>query len=170
MSTSSKIRRRLITLVPVCALLALGGCREIKGAAADFSWALRTFDGQSVQSCAAARISEIRLCWNAENESSGCRPGQFHSFPCAENGGVTLFEIPEGRTSFIAEPVCESGDPPVPDSFQVPSPIVRSALDGEVITLNSLLIIVTVPESLSGCTDDPAEASEELPLCTCPEA
>jgi hypothetical protein len=142
-------------LLSLAIALGSAGCVAIDGGAAELSWSLRSFEGKS-QSCAEAGVEGIRLCWESLDDSSstGCRPGQFRTFPCTDEAGVTGFEIPVGRTKFFAEPVCAGGAPAGAGTFQAPPPIVRTVRDGEVVTLDSLLIVVTDQDNCSGdsCT------------------
>jgi hypothetical protein len=129
-------------------------CVGIDGGASELTWSLRTFEGES-SDCAEARISKVRLCWNAiDSGVSGCRPGTLREFGCEEETGVTLFEIPPGSTRFSVEPICQDGQPATVGTYQVPSDIVRTVREGEVVTLDALLIVVTDPDTCSGenCT------------------
>ncbi len=119
-------------------------CVAIDGGATEFTWSLRTFSGDPVDSCADAKVDKVRLCWNAVDSGvTGCRPGNFRDFPCQDQTGVTLFEIEPGRTAFFAEPICADGQPARAGTYQTPSEIVRTVRDGEVVSLESLLIVVT---------------------------
>jgi hypothetical protein len=129
-------------------------CVGIDGGASELTWSLRTFEGES-SSCNKAKISKIRLCWNeATNSATGCRPGKFREFSCKEETGVTLFEIEPGSTRFHVEPLCQDGLVAEEGTYQVPPEIVRTVRDGEVVTLDALLIVVTDPDTCSGagCT------------------
>lgn len=123
---------------------AAGACIEIDGGAVELSWSLRSFDGERVDSCASARVDEVRVCWESveDDASTGiCEGSEF--FPCGEENGVSGFEIPPGRAAFWIEPICVDGSPAEVGSYQVPPPIVRTVEDGKIVTLNSLLIVVT---------------------------
>jgi len=135
---------------------AVTGCIEIDGGAVELSWSLRSFDGDRVGECAKVRIDEVRVCWQpvADDTSTGVCEGS-QSFPCGEENGVSGFEIDPGSTAFWIEPICLDGALADPGSYQVPPPIVRTVEDGNIVTLNSLLIVVTpfggsCPDS--GCT------------------
>tara|TARA_R110002096_G_scaffold16898_14_gene58212 strand:+ start:53192 stop:53698 length:507 start_codon:yes stop_codon:yes gene_type:complete len=131
-------------------------CVAIEGGATELSWSIRTFDGDPVNTCASALVDKIRLCWNAlDSGATGCRPGNFREFKCEDQTGVTLFEIEPGRTAFFAEPICADGQPATVGTYQSPPEIVRTVRDGEVVSLESLLIVVT---------DHPSSCGVE---CTC---
>ncbi len=140
------------------ALAALFGnlaCVEINGGAVELSWTLRDFDGDTTN-CGEQRIGSIRVCWQGLAGDAGL-PGdvgcvavsteagfreQYREFDCLASRGVTRFEIPAGRTALFVEPVCNGGTPPQ-GPYQVPPPIVRVVEEGQVVTLNQLLIVVT---------------------------
>ena len=77
-------------------------------------------------------------------------------FGCTESRGITGFDVPPGRTSIFIDVLCTGGfDERAEDtSFQVPPPIVRTVVEGKVVTLNALLIVVD-------------EATCNDPGCTC---
>lgn len=140
--------------------LAGAGCIEIEGGAVELSWSLRDFDGDAVEACDDARIDEVEICWQpsdgeAPSVDLGCRPGQRQSFPCSEENGVSGFTITPGPTAFWAHPICDTGEAAEEDTYQAPAPIVRTVEEGQIVTLNSLLIVVSpiasdCPEA--GCT------------------
>lgn len=131
-------------------------CVAIDGGATELTWSIRTFGGDPVDSCAEALVARVRLCWNAvESGVTGCRPGNFRDFECQEQTGETLFEIEEGRTAFFVEPICADGQPARLGTFLAPPEIVRMVREGEVVSLESLLITVT---------DHPSSCGVE---CTC---
>lgn len=150
--------RAHVSIVHLLTVLAAGStaCIEIDGGAVELSWSLRSFDGDRVDSCAKARIDEVRVCWEEVESGSStgiCEGSQ--SFPCGEENGVSGFSIAPGQTAFWIEPICVDGSPADPGSYQVPPPIVRTVDDGKIVTLNSLLIVVTPFGSScpdAGCT------------------
>jgi hypothetical protein len=113
---------------------------QVDGGAIELSWSLRSFTGDPIDQCTNADISTIRVWWEADDESD--RPA-FTDFACEESRGVTGFEVPEGTTRVWVEPVCTDGAEAAPDTYQAPAPIVRDVSNGDVITLNSLLIVVS---------------------------
>jgi hypothetical protein len=156
--SSSRQIRVLLALLALWSLASVQ-CVGIDGGATELTWSLRTFEGESCRGsrcgCDLADIAKVRLCWNSVADGdSGCRPGQFRDFDCQEETGVTLFEIPAGSTKFNVEPLCADGLPATAGTYQVPSEIVRSVRDGEVVTLDALLIVVTDPGNCTGtnCT------------------
>lgn len=153
-SRQNRILPVLLALWTFSYVLQSVQCVGIDGGASELTWSLRTFEGES-SSCAKAKISKIRLCWNeAANTDTGCRPGKFREFSCKEETGVTLFEIEPGATRFFVEALCQDGLVAQADTYQVPPEIVRTVRDGEVVTLDALLIVVTDPDICigAGCT------------------
>lgn len=157
LDTSTRQRRPLGALFAACSLfyvLQSIQCVGIDGGASELTWSLRTFRGES-SGCEESRVEMIRLCWNAGAEGdTGCRPGNFRDFACLEETGVTLFEIAPGPTRFFVQPICLDGAAAQTGTFQVPPEIVRNVREGEVVTLEALLIVVTDPDTCRGaeCT------------------
>jgi hypothetical protein len=153
-SRQSRIVPVLLAALSLWIVLENVQCVGIDGGAAELTWSLRTFNGES-SNCKLANVSHMRLCWNSvEDGDSGCRPGQFRDFECIQETGVTLFEIPPGSAKFNVVPICEDGFRAADGTYQAPSEIVRTVRDGEVVTLDALLIVVTDLDSCSGsaCT------------------
>lgn len=142
------------------ALIAItcSGCVQIDGGAVELSWAVFDFAGEG-QSCIQAGISDVNLCWQAaDGLSTGfvCEDASSHDFDCATEQGSTAFEVPPGRTSLWIEITCRGTEQrAIEGTYQVPAPIVRTVVDGEIVSLNSLLIIST-----RRCGE---------PTCTCPD-
>lgn len=156
---------REVTRIALVGLTLAGsvspGCIEINGGAAELSWALRSVDGASVETCGEVRIADVRLCWQAVEEGSAsavggeCASGQRRDFPCGESSGITGFDLPSGETAFWIEPVCQDGGPAGAGTYQVPPPIVRNVEEGEIVSLSSLLLVVNPPGDgcpAAGCT------------------
>ncbi|MBL4635431.1 MAG: hypothetical protein JKY56_16340 [Kofleriaceae bacterium] len=134
-------------------------CVQIDGGATEFNWSLRTIAGNVVSDCALSNVAKIRLCWLDEGQSGGeCLADQSREFNCNEFTGVTLFEIKEGRTEFFVQPICDDGLPAAANTFQSPAAIVRTVREGEIVTLNALLIVVSEPDE----PDKPCQTN-----CTC---
>jgi hypothetical protein len=137
------MRRRTAcgSLLPT--LLALVGCVDADGGAAELSWSLFERDGDSID-CDDGRIDRIRLCWAAEGGSTTtCAPETRASFACGDRHGATSFDLELGPTSFWVEPICRDGEVGAPGTFQVPAPIVRDVRAGKVVNLTALAIVVT---------------------------
>ena len=156
---SSRQTRILPVLLAACTfgyVLQSIQCVDINGGASELTWSLRTFEGERQRdSCSKAKISKVRLCWNeVTNANTGCRPGKFREFDCEAETGVTLFEIEPGPTRFRIEPLCADGQVAAENTYQVPPEIVRTVTEGEVVTLDALLIVVTDPDTCTGaeCT------------------
>lgn len=163
---SASIRQgcQVTRIVAVCLTLSgcwISACIEVDGGAAEVSWSLRSEDGDSVDSCGTALIEKVRLCWEALDDGSvlggggPCRSGHQRSFPCEESSGITAFNLPPGQTAFWIEPVCDDGEPADARTYQVPPPIVRNVEDGQIVSLNSLLLVVSPTNDVcppTGCT------------------
>lgn len=139
----------------VLGLAAAGACVEVNGGAVELSWSLRTFE-DTTTSCAQANVNEIRLIWEDASDSpdGGNRPGTHADFDCVENRGVTGFDVPEGDQLLRVQPICEDGNPATEHTYEVPPPILRQVRAGEVVTLNSLLVVVGCQNN-TGCTCAP---------------
>jgi hypothetical protein len=120
--------------------LVLGACVDIDGGAAELSWSLRTYAREPIKTCADARISTVRLVWQPVG-STAAEPEGRVDFPCTSTRGVTDFVISEGPQLFWIEPICDDGAPPTTGTYEVPPPVLRTVASGEIITLNSLLIV-----------------------------
>ncbi|WP_152629414.1 hypothetical protein [Haliangium ochraceum] len=124
-------------------LLALGGCVEVGGGAAEFSWTLRNFAGDRALSCEGVGMSWVQLNWRtvAEGDPNPALEAEGSKrFPCADDRGITEFIIPSGRKMLWVEPLCQDGE--AFTRYEVPPPVVRNVADGAVLTLDSLLIVV----------------------------
>lgn len=136
---------------------ALGGCVEVSGGAVELSWALRSFSGENISTCAEAGIEEVQVCWDlldggSEPQELACPPADIQTsgavvpggriFDCNVKRGVSGFEVPPGRVLFWLRPLCADGQPPTEDAYLVPPPVVRTVESGQVVTLNALLVVV----------------------------
>ena len=68
---------------------------------------------------------------------------------------MTGFDLDTGSTAFWIEPICTEGDPAAAGTYQVPPPIVRNVEEGQIVSLNSLLLVVSPPGGecpADGCT------------------
>lgn len=135
----------------------ISACIEIQGGAAEFSWSLRSQDGESIETCREVAIQDVRLCWEPLADGSmlaagaTCRSEQRRNFPCGESSGITAFNLQPGPTAFWIEPICDGGEAAGAGTYQVPPPIVRNVEDGQIVSLNSLLLIVHPPGGDSPC-------------------
>jgi hypothetical protein len=161
-----RVSRRL--LVILIAAAAAGGCVEIDGGAVELSWTLRDSDGKQ-NDCQSARIDQIRICWSplADDASTSgtlsCQVARedggierlYRAFDCEQNRGVTRFEVPPGPNALFVSPLCVGAQEPT-GPFNVPAPIVRTVVKGEVVTLDQILIVASNHQ----CVAD---------QCTCPQ-
>lgn len=147
----------------IAALIGFIGCPaciDINGGAAELSWSLRAYDGDSVGSCDDARLKQVELCWQPLGDAStpagtSCPVGRRKTFSCDEASGSTGFVLDPGPTAFWVAPLCRDGMPADTDTYEVPPPIVRTVEDGKIVTLNSLLIVVGDADGScapAGCT------------------
>lgn len=119
-------------------------CIEVNGGAAELSWTLRDFEGKPIDTpaCTRTNIREVRLNWKAVTDDAAgpLEPDGSDRFTCSDNRGVTEFIIPAGRQMLWIEPICQ--DAITATSYEVPPPIVRTVVQGTVITLDALLLVV----------------------------
>jgi hypothetical protein len=144
MPVERPIRRALPRLAAPLILLSclpfLQQCVSVDGGAIELSWALRTTDGE-VTNCFDARVEGIRVSWSVE--VSATRTLSFHaSFRCDDDSGATSFDVPAGTASITVAPECADGNVAAIDTYEAPPPIVRRIREGEVATLDALLIAV----------------------------
>jgi hypothetical protein len=142
----------LIAFVGWCTFLH-SGCVGIDGGAIELSWSLRNTEGEGVAECATARVGEMRLFWDVENAAEGST--RYETFPCDPPRAATRFEIPPGTASIWLVPVCENGEPAADGTYEAPAPIVRSVIEGEVVTLNALLVVVRTTNCGTGAGQQP---------------
>jgi hypothetical protein len=122
---------------------------DINGGAVELSWSFQTFQGDFIQEpCIGANVAQVQLRWEAGPGNSSA-PGDT-SFPCPAFHGITDFDIPEGPQMLQIAPVCVGGEVAAVRSYEVPEPIRRDVYHGEVVTLDSLLIVID-DTSIPGC-------------------
>lgn len=121
------------------------GCVDVNGGAVELGWIIRRSDGEGL-SCSQAGIAAVRL----EAVSQSSDRSIYQSWACAAKRGTTLFDIPEGRYALSITPTCAGKEPAF---AQVPPPVVRDIVMGEVAQLNVLLI--SVPGSGAACGGSP---------------
>ena len=147
-------------VLPHGALLALAmglagimsGCVDIDGGAVELSWSIRTAGGQpsdcELRNPDTPDVEEVWICWAAQGQTTdacftgdGAEPARFAAFPCQDEHGVTGFEIESGPTLIWVQPVCSAQRLPPLDRVEVPPPILRDMVEGQVAALNALLIL-----------------------------
>jgi hypothetical protein len=159
-------RSFVVILIAASAATASAGCVEVNGGAVELSWALRDFDGQP-NDCESSGIEQIRICWSPLGDAGppgplSCQVDRpdggverlYRAFDCEQNRGVTRFEVPPGTTALFVSPLCGGSQDPT-GRVEVPAPIVRTVVEGEVVTLDQILIVA----SNEDCVGD---------QCTCP--
>ncbi len=133
--------RFAVTIGILC--LSSLACTDIDGGAVEFSWAFREFDGDNISNCRQVGVDTVRLCWAPAGDNVTTHPEcvlqNSEAFVCEPHRGITGFRVPEGDTFFFIEPECENGQEP--GEFSVPVPLRRTVFRGEIVTLNSLLIV-----------------------------
>lgn len=129
----------------VSAFVSLGGCVDINGGAVELSWSFQTFQGGSINDeCEDTQVESVRLCWRPRDGTNDCTtPGFFADFSCNEFRGITAFTIGAGEQLLEIAPICTGAtEPPDRQQYDVPAPILRDVVWGEVVTLDSLLIVI----------------------------
>lgn len=140
-------------------LVGSPACVDVNGGAVELSWSIRTPAGEP-NNCVDAKIEKVRVCW-APSDGASARVCQgSRTFLCTDLRGFSSFEIDSGPTAFWLEPLCEVTQVvPDPATYEVPPPLIRSVSDGQVVTLNSLLIVATDADCNDGfctCRDEPS--------------
>jgi hypothetical protein len=162
-----RVSRSFVVIgIAACAATLATGCVEVNGGAVELSWALRDFDGQP-NDCQSSRIEQVRICWSPVGDggaaSLDCQVARedggidrrYRAFDCEQNRGVTRFEVAPGSTALFVSPLCSGATEPS-GRLELPAPIVRTVVEGEVVTLDQILIVA----SNEDCAGD---------QCTCPE-
>lgn len=156
---------RVVAALGTCAALWTGACVDINGGAVELSWSFQTFQGNFIaDDCLETRVDQVRLSWKAPSWSGSMSSG-VTSFACEDFRGITDFVIAEGPQLLEIAPVCDSGVEAAPRTYEVPAPLLRNLLFGEVVTLDSLLIVIDDVESNSecACCDGAVELSRGEP-------
>lgn len=138
-------------IAPLWLLLVLPACVEVDGGAVELSWHIRTLQGAQASCTEPAQpdIVQMRVCWLPIGDAGTAEPGgncsadERRDFTCSDAHGVTGFVIPAGRTAIWLQPICADGEPGAQGTYEAPPPIVRDIEDGQVATLNALLIAVS---------------------------
>lgn len=156
---SLRQRALALAMASVALVATAGGCEDINGGAVELSWSFQTFQGGFIDDdCSDTNVGEVRLSWMSAPWSESMSSG-ITAFPCEAFRGITDFIIVEGPQLLSIAPVCV-GDvvPAAARSYEVPAPILREVRTGEVVTLDSLLIViddVSIPDC--ACCDDAAD-------------
>jgi len=152
-------RSPIVTVIMFGALLGSSACVDVNGGAVELSWSLRTPEGDP-NSCLGATIEKVRLCWSPATEQGVRVCEGSRTFACVDERGFSAFEIEPGPTAFWIEPLCEDTlIVPDPATYEVPPPLIRTVSEGQVVTLNALLIVATDSRCNSGfctCKDQPS--------------
>jgi hypothetical protein len=139
---NSRPQRSVVTRIATMGLAltglcpALHGCIDVQGGAVELSWSLEDYAGNTVKGCARNRVKQMRLWWEADATLRSA------TWPCGQDSAVTGFTLPEGNVFLSVEPVCEHGVPPMEGTFVAPAPVARVVHAGEVVTLNTVLVMV----------------------------
>lgn len=124
-------------------LVGTSACVEIRGGAVELSWSFQNFQGGPIEpddDCAATQVSQVRLRWESAPWNQARSSGTT-TFPCTAFRGITDFVIGAGPQLLEIEPVCASGAMIEEHTYAVPAPLLRTVIEGEVVTLDSLLIV-----------------------------
>jgi hypothetical protein len=139
--------RTTATRVALATLVCLGihaSCTEVSGGAVELSWLLRPSNGDenacSDQSCCqTSRVEQMRLLWDVGGITGS------DSWRCEDNRAVTEFVLPPGEASLWVVPECADG-PAATELYEAPAPVVRTLIDGEVVSLNAVVVQVAVTD------------------------
>jgi len=165
-------RACLLTVV-----LGLLGCVRIEGGAVELSWVTYCASGKRPGSTGAScsctvrerDLAAVRLVLtplrqgqdDAQTLEDGCSQGAICSFEASDRAGNTGFRVPPGEYEISVVPLDAQGTPLggpscVPDGnplscWQTPSPVRRTVVHGEVVSLGAVLIVVPDCPAVSGC-------------------
>jgi hypothetical protein len=146
-------------IVPMATSLSLlGACNEVTGV--DLSWSLERFDGRRVETCLEARVEKIRLTW-------GEGDNDHEDWFCEDRNAVTRRDVPPGPALLSVEPMCFDGNAADKTTYEAPAPLAREIVSGQVVTLNTILIMVQAecdgsrPCTCEGITRTPLRAPTE---------
>lgn len=128
------MRRACVVSSLVAGMLLSMGCVDVNGGAVEVSWTIQRSDG-TVVACGAAGVKEMRL--RATPVAGG--EAVTRTWDCGAGYGASAFDLAVGSTSFVLEPQCLAAG----ETFvgQVPAPIVRNVTEGQVVSLNALLVV-----------------------------
>jgi len=132
------VRAGIARMAAMLPLLA-GGCSALTDdvTGVDLSWSLEALDGRRVDTCVSVRVSNIRLHWQVDGSESS------EAWPCEDKTAVTSMPVMPGDAVLWVEPECLPDNTVAdPASFEAPAPLARRIVRGEVVTLNTVLIMV----------------------------
>lgn len=136
--------RAAVAPLALACLPVHAGCEQLEDGAVEVSWSLYDENGGTTN-CDRARIDQIQLWWTVDGRTRN------RLFPCADQHGVTGFDLPVGEASLYVAPHCEDGTiTPDARTYAAPPAIVRTITAGEVVTLDTQLIQV----KLGSCTTE----------------
>jgi len=133
-----------VALTTVLSLGVHASCTNVSGGAVELSWLLRPSNGDetlcSEQSCCeTSRVDQIRLHWDVGGTTGS------DAWACMDNRAVTGFVLPPGEASLWVVPECAGGAAST-DTYEAPAPVVRTLVDGEVVSLNAVVVQVQVAD------------------------
>lgn len=142
------------------ALVCLVGCVDVNGGAVELSWTIQDTRGDR-RACDDGPLGAVRL--------RGIGPGGVTwvsaDVECDAHRLASRFEIEPGRWAFSLEASCVGGQVA---SVQVPDPIARDIVTGQVAQLNALLIVIQSGRGSCRVTPDAMPAVDAPPIDALP--
>jgi hypothetical protein len=83
-------------------------------------------------------VTRVRLDWQV-GEITG-----FATWNCADEHGVTGFDLPPGSALLSVSPECGLGEEAATDTYTAPAPEQRTVITGDTVSLNAVEIVVEV--------------------------
>lgn len=131
----NRLERTLVPGLVSSAGLVLGAaCVDVNGGAVELSWTIQDTQGER-RDCGDGPLGVIRL----QGQGPGGVMWISDDVDCEKNRLATSFQIDPGRWTFWLDPRCTSG---MAADVNVPDPITRDIVDGQVAQLNALLIVI----------------------------
>jgi hypothetical protein len=136
--------RVAVAVIALACLGILSSCTNVSGGAVELSWLLRPSNGDenacSEQSCCrTSRVADMRLMWDVGGTTGS------ESWPCEDNRAVTGFVLPPGEASLWVTLEC-ADVPAATNAYEAPAPVVRTIVDGEVVSLNAVVVQVDIAD------------------------
>ena len=126
-------------------LVVHAGCSDVTGGAVELSWKLHAKTGSSSTflDCAiglpgTGQVAQIRLDWEVDGVK-GAR-----QWPCTDDHGATVFELPEGEALLSVRPVCAFDRAPAIETYTAPAPEQRTVIAGNTINLAGVELLLEV--------------------------